>query len=172
MKTIEFNPLSRKSVLHAKREVLRYKKDLEQKFEKFVNELKNTGFDILNAKISAIPPVYRGDIVPHVELGGSQGKYTIKLIISGSDVAFVEFGTGITFNGSAGSSPHPKGAEMGMLIGEYGKKKGAKPTGWFFTNQYGDVEHTYGIPMQAPLFFTSKELKEKIESIAQKSFRG
>lgn len=123
MKTIEFNPLSRKSVLHAKREVLRYRKDLEQKFEKFVNELKNTGFDILNAKISAIPPVYRGDIIPHVELGGSQGKYTIKLIISGSDVAFVEFGTGITFNGSAGSSPHPKGAEMGMLIGEYGKSK-------------------------------------------------
>lgn len=42
---------------------------------------------------------------------------------------FIEFGAGIHYNGSAGSSPHPKGNEFGYTIGSYGKGLGKKIIG-------------------------------------------
>ena len=167
MKEIKVDVLSRKSVMEAKNQIRQYKKDLENKLERFANRLKSEGFQILNLRVTNIPPVYRGDTTPDVVINKTgKNSYEIRLSISGSECTFVEFGTGVTFNGAKGSSPHPKGAELGMTIGNYGKGQGAKSNGWFFRNKYGDIEHTYGIPMQAPLYYTSKEIKQKIKSIA------
>lgn len=43
------------------------------------------------------------------------------VIAAGEDAVWVEFGAGVYHNGSAGSSPHPKGSELGFTIGGYGK---------------------------------------------------
>lgn len=48
------------------------------------------------------------------------------VIAAGEDAVWVEFGAGVYHNGSAGSSPHPKGSELGFTIGGYGK--GIYPT--------------------------------------------
>ena len=48
------------------------------------------------------------------------------VVAEGEDAVWVEFGAGVYHNGSVGSSPHPKGAELGFTIGGYGKGNGKK----------------------------------------------
>lgn len=50
------------------------------------------------------------------------------VIAAGEDAVWVEFGAGVYHNGSAGSSPHPKGSELGFTIGGYGKGMGKRQT--------------------------------------------
>lgn len=83
-----------------------------------------------------------------------------KVVAFGEDAVWVEFGTGVTFNGSAGQSPHPKGAEHGFLIGGYGKGKG-KQAAWGFIDESGDLVITRGTEAQMPLYRAFSEILQE-----------
>lgn len=65
----------------------------------------------------------------YIQVNSYQGYSEAKLIVEGRELLFIEFGAGIHYNGSAGSSPHPKGNEFGYTIGSYGKGLGKKTIG-------------------------------------------
>lgn len=88
------------------------------------------------------------------------------VIATGEELLFVEFGAGIYFNGSAGSSPHPKGEELGFTIGSYGKGKGAK-TAWAFLRD-GEVVWTHGTKAVMPVFRACEEVRREIPDIVRK----
>lgn len=88
------------------------------------------------------------------------------VIATGEELLFVEFGAGIYFNGSAGSSPHPKGEELGFTIGSYGKGKGAK-TSWAFLRD-GEVVWTHGTKAAMPVFRACEEVRREIPDIVRK----
>lgn len=74
------------------------------------------------------------------------------LIAEGEELLFIEFGTGITYNGTAGSSPHPDGVKLGYTIGDYGYKLGRLKDGWHYKDKQGEEHHTYGIKAQMPVY--------------------
>ena len=87
---------------------------------------------------------------------------------NGKDVAFVEFGAGVRFgNGYPGERP-----EGIVGIGEYGKKKGRNPKGWWYTGDDGASHHSYGNPPAMVFYETTLELMEIFEDIAREVFRS
>lgn len=90
------------------------------------------------------------------------------IIAIGDDAAFIEFGAGVYYNGSVGSSPHPKGAELGMTIGSYGKGHGAKNVWGFYED--GELRLTHGTPAAMPMYNAMKEVCADIANIAKEVF--
>lgn len=97
------------------------------------------------------------------------GSITV-VFTEGEDAIWAEFGAGVWFNGSAGSSPHPKGAELGMIIGSYGKGNGKKET-WRYKDADGNVYETHGTPASMPMWNAYKDVIDRLPAIASEVFR-
>ena len=96
-----------------------------------------------------------------------ENETTLYVIASGSDAVFVEFGAGVHYNGQVGSSPNPKGAELGFTIGTYGFGSGAKDTWAFFD---GQTLHSRGTPAKMPMYLSSLEARNELERMAREAF--
>lgn len=90
------------------------------------------------------------------------------VIAKGEDAVWVEFGAGVYYNGSVGSSPHPKGTELGFTIGGYGYGMGKKKTWGFYED--GELLLTRGAPAKMPMYNALKSACDEISIIAQKVF--
>lgn len=105
-----------------------------------------------------------GGVTVSVENNGD-----ISLVItSGKDAVFIEFGAGIHYNGSVGSSPHPLGAGLGYTIGSYGEN-GAKEA-WGFYGDDGELHLTRGVPASMPLYNAMMAVVNEIVDIAREVF--
>ena len=92
------------------------------------------------------------------------------VIAHGEEAVFVEFGTGVFYNGSAGGSPHPEGARLGMTIGDYGLGNGRK-TAWAYTDDNGDTIVTRGTPAAMPMYRAMCDTANHIYEIAKGIFQ-
>ena len=98
-----------------------------------------------------------------------QGDVTV-IIASGADAVFIEFGAGVYYNGSAGASPHPKGAEMGFLIGEYGKGQGKRNVGALPGSTKGEPILTHGTPSAMPMYRGVRDAVAVLGELAKEVF--
>lgn len=115
------------------------------------------------------------DIIGGAQVGSSvavsvenDGRTQI-VMASGADAVFIEFGAGVYNNGAAGSSPHPKGAELGFLIGEYGKGYGRRNV-WAFKGEGGETILTHGTPAAMPMYNGLQEILPIITDLAREVF--
>lgn len=90
------------------------------------------------------------------------------VVAEGEDAVWVEFGAGVYHNGSVGSSPHPKGAELGFTIGGYGKGNGKKEIWGFYDD--GELRLTHGTPARMPMSQAMNTIINDIVSIAREVF--
>ena len=90
------------------------------------------------------------------------------VVAEGEDAVWVEFGAGVYHNGSGGSSPHPKGAEVGFTIGGYGKGNGKKEIWGFYEG--GELRLTHGTPARMPMSQAMNTIINDIVSIAREVF--
>lgn len=97
-----------------------------------------------------------------------RGDSAYAVVASGEDAVWVEFGAGVYYNGAAGSSPHPKGSELGFMIGGYGKGHGRRQV-WGYMDSEGLVL-TRGTPAAMPMYNAFVRAKGEIESIAREVF--
>lgn len=98
-----------------------------------------------------------------------EGTVTV-VIANGADAVFMEFGAGVYFNGSAGSSPHPAGQSQGMLIGEYGQHKGRRSS-WHLPGSTKDSPLvTHGTPASMPMYRGAREAAAALDEIAREVF--
>lgn len=177
-KTIKYS-LSVSDMLRLAKELDGLQKDLERKCKEFCLRLAERNMEVTKAAIDGIDPSHKdgGLSVEVTNIEGSDGKYRATVRMSGEQCAFVEFGAGILLNGSAGTSPHPKGEELGMTIDSYNPdskhpKDGSytsnatNPAGW--TKPGG--EHTEGTPAYAPLYTGFMDMQADIERIAREVF--
>lgn len=95
------------------------------------------------------------------------GNVTV-VMATGEDAVFIEFGAGVYYNGPVGSSPHPKGGELGFTIGGYGKGYGAKEVWGFYDG--GHLVLTHGTPASMPMYRGLKEVCDRIGEIAREVF--
>ena len=158
-----------KSIDRALKQIQRYQKNLDKTINRFMKRMTEEGLQILNVNIGHI---HGNEVDPNVTgsaevtaLGNGNYQATIKM--TGHDVAFIEFGSGIINNNvSLGGSLHPKGQELGMTIGSYPNQKHAgDPKGWWH-----DGHHYYGSETYMPLYSTEQELKQLISEIASEVF--
>lgn len=97
------------------------------------------------------------------------GNVTVVMAL-GEDAVWAEFGAGVWFNGNAGSSPHPRGEELGMTIGGYGKGRGKRETWGYYRD--GELHITHGTPASMPMWNASRTVIEMLPGIAREVFRA
>ena len=91
------------------------------------------------------------------------------VVAQGEDAIWVEFGAGVHHNGSAGSSPHPSGAELGFTIGGFGKGNGKKDIWGYYEG--GELRLTHGTPAVMPMYNAMKMVCDEIVDIAREVFK-
>lgn len=167
-KTIKMN-LSQKSIQAGIAELRKYQQSLIDKNDEFVRRLAEIGIPIIDQNISAAAGDSDKSHNTYIKIN-SFGSYSqAQLIVEGRDILFIEFGSGIHYNGSAGTSPHPKGEEFGYTIGSYGKGQGANDH-WFYYADTGESVMSQGTQATMPAYKASVEIIQNIHRIAKEVF--
>ena len=160
-------------------EINRAIRELEQYKRDFVRKVELLRVRVAERLAQKASDVFTGAVVDYLTHGESKKLADVKVsvgdhgdvtlvIASGEDAIWVEFGAGVYHNGSAGSSPHPKGAELGFTIGEYGKGYGKKAAWGFYED--GELHITRGTPAKMPMYRAMESVCNEIESIAREVF--
>lgn len=161
--------LSEKSIQDAIKEIESYKRQFIDKNELFVRRLAELGTPVIDQNIAAAQGDSEKSHNTYIKIN-SFGNYSeAKLVVDGKDLLFIEFGAGIHYNGSAGTSPHPKGEEFGYTIGSYGKGQGKKDF-WFYYADTGEAVMSHGTEATMPVFRASQEIIQNIRRIAKEVF--
>lgn len=161
--------LSHKSIQNAINEVRKYQRELIDKNELFVRRLAELGIPVIDQNIAAAQGDSDKNHNTYIKIN-SFGSYSeAKLIVEGTDLLFIEFGSGTHYNGSAGTSPHPKGEEFGYTIGSYGKGQGSKDF-WLYYADTGEVVMSHGTESTMPVYKASVEIIQNIRRIAREVF--
>lgn len=164
--------LSSKSIDKAIQEVRAYEKDFLKKVDIFrkrfaerIAEEAQAGFNS-----SIVDDIIRGGVkMAQVSVSATE-RGTISVVMAhGQDAIWVEFGAGVTHNGAAGSSPHPKGSELGFVIGGYGQGNGKKKV-WGYYDDAGGLVLTRGTPATMPMFRSAQSAVNVIADIAKEVF--
>ena len=164
--------LDRNSIQHAIKEIKAYERDIERKTNTLRTRLAtqmamltSRGFASAVADTSLRGLDKGADVTIEVD---DQANVSI-VMASGPDAIWAEFGAGVYYNGPAGSSPHPKGSELGFTIGGYGKGNGKKET-WGYISE-GELVLTHGTPASMPMFKAMQAICAEVESVAREVFR-
>lgn len=170
-KVIRFG-LSEREISKAIRELEQYKQEIIQKTDLLrervaerIAELSRSGF--AGAIVDDL--VKGGQRTAQVDVSIDNRENVTIVIASGEDAIWAEFGAGVHHNGSPGSSPHPKGSEMGFTIGGYGKGMGRKDTWGFYED--GELRLTHGAPATMPMYNALKTVCDEISEIAREVFK-
>lgn len=111
-----------------------------------------------------------GGFTPNVKVTVRNEKNFSVVIASGREAIFVEFGAGVYHNGSVGTSPHPKGNELGYLIGTYRENSKGRYKAWAFMGADGEWKVTRGTRAQMPMYNAMKVVVNEIDKMAREIF--
>ena len=172
MPKITINALSAKSLSDAAKQVERLKKQYIAKNKTIEKELAKSGIvearNYLVGDGDSDPPDFYTDN-PYAT-SGTKGAYVESTLrLQGEDVAFVEFGAGVHFNGNPGSSPNPLGVKLGYTIGSYGWHQGLEDH-WWYKGDDGEMHKSEGTEATMPLFHASEHIKQEYIRIAKEVF--
>lgn len=171
-RTIGINPFSSLSIKNAIQELEQYKVDLSRKCDEFCSRLALRISEYVQAGFQASVSDTRinGVTIPvNVNVSIQREGNMFVVIARGEDAVWAEFGAGVYYNTPAGSSPHPQGAKLGMVIGGYGNGYGAQKT-WGYISDDGELILTHGTPATMPMFNALQRILGEYESIACEVF--
>lgn len=93
-----------------------------------------------------------------------------RIIVTGEDILFVEFGAGIYFNNG---NTHPKAHELGYGVGSYPNQTHAyDPNGWYYRDEDNSLHHSLGTEATMPVYKASIEMITRVEEVAKEVFSG
>lgn len=170
--------LSEKSVNEAIRQLQQYKDWLIKKTSQLVKELAEIGIPVIDENMAKASYTYDEKGVrsgsdtshyTHVEIHSFGGFSRATLVVEGKELLFIEFGAGVYYNGSAGSSPHDKGVVNGMVIGSYGEHHGVQKV-WGYYDDDGNLVLTHGVEAQMPVYKADMEIIQKYVEVARRVF--
>lgn len=164
--------LTESGIDKAIKELEEYKKDIKRKtallqdrIAKRIEEEANKGF-----ASAVVDDLVRGGYQkPDVTVNYTTKGDISVVVAQGEDAVWVEFGAGVYHNGNLGSSPHPRGSELGMTIGGYGQGKG-KQRSWGFKDADGTLHVTRGTPAQMPLEKAVLSVLDELPQLAKEVF--
>ena len=164
--------LSAESIDAAIREVEQFQQWIQEKTKELLNALAQQGYEICSYHFSLAAYDGTNDVQCSFE---ERGENVVAVVAVGHATLFIEFGTGIMF-----PDDHPEAAENNMIRGEYGKKQGANPNGWYYRGDpgtYGEVDkngkvHTYGSPANMCMYLAIRDVERMFEETARRVFSG
>ena len=170
--------LSSDGIESAIREIKKYKSEIRGKMQQLITAMCKTGEEYAIANVTHIDT---GETVNSIH-GYRKGNRGV--IVAGGQAIWLEFGTGVYWNGYPNNSPNPYGNDLGFKIGEFGDQHGLDQ-GWFFPTtdpRYEIVKHTangdvgtgygytHGIKADMFMFKTIKELQRRAPELAKDVF--
>ena len=170
--------LSQKSIQNAIQELRSYQSELRRKTELFVKKLAEVGIPVIDENMAKASFTYDDKGIQsgsdtshytHVEIHTFGDYAQANLIVENKSILFIEFGAGVYYNGAAGASPHPKGQEVGFLIGSYGAGHGQKKV-WGYYDDSGQLVLTHGVEATMPVLKAYNEIIQKCVKVAKEVF--
>ena len=163
--------LTTQSINKALRELERYKQDFLRKVEllrqRVAEQLAKEAESGFNG--AAVDDLVKGEArIAQVSVTVDDRGTVTAVVVDGEDAVWVEFGAGVYYNGPPGSSPHPRGAELGFTIGSYGKGNGKKKVWGFYED--GELKLTHGTPAAMPMARAVITVCQDMEKIAREVF--
>lgn len=171
-KTVISFGLSEQGIDRAIKELAQYKKDFQRKCDLLRERVAeriawsaSRGFSVALGDDLIGEEAPRPNVHVTVQHGGN-----ISVVFAeGKDAAFIEFGTGVYSNTSAGSSPHPKGQELGLTIGSYGVGYG-KQRVWGYRDEAGEIHLSRGVPAAMPMYHAVQDAVNVIADLVREIF--
>nr|DAG23959.1 MAG TPA: hypothetical protein [Caudoviricetes sp.] len=161
--------LNSASIQNAIKELQAYQNSLRSKNELFVQRLAELGIPVIEENIAVAQGDSDKNHNTYIKINTFGNYAQATLVCEGADLNFIEFGSGIHYNTPAGSSPHPKGEELGYTIGSYGKGQG-KNDSWTYESESGEWVRSYGTEATMPIYKASVEIMQNIRRIAKEVF--
>ena len=153
------------------RRVNEYKKEVEDKAIKLLDELSKMGVDIAKAKLVEMGAVLTGELSQSIHAYYSPSLNAAYVAVTNKHAVYVEFGTGPIGAGN----PHPSGNGQYTNEGWWTRADGKEMSllyGWqplILSN--GDViYYTEGQVAKPFLYQTAKQLENEIERVAREVF--
>lgn len=170
-KIINIDLLNNRSLDKAIQQLREYQNSLNDKCTEFVRRLSEVGIPVIDENIASVQGDSDKSHNTYIKIN-SFGSYSqAELICEGKDLLFIEFGSGVHYNGHLGGSPHPEGEELGYTIGSYGKGQG-KNDFWFYYADTGEAVMSHGTQATMPVYKAGLEIKRQILKVAKEVFGG
>ena len=164
--------LSVASIESAIRQLDGYKKELLNKTDQLLYELGKEGIKVIDNSLTTVV----GDSDPNhyafAKVNAFGNHVILTLVVQGQDIAFLEFGAGIHYNGAVGQSPNPKGDKLGYTIGSYGLGQGANDSWVYYDEEQGRFRMSHGTKASMPMYNAEVEILAKLKSVAKRVFGG
>ena len=165
--------LNDKEIDEAIRKLESFKKDFLEKVDIFrkrmADEIANNAS--LRFSSSTMEHTVKGaNRKPNVKVYTDDRGSISVVVADGEDAVWCEFGAGVYYNGSVGSSPNPYGKDLGFTIGSYGKGYG-KGKAWGYYDDTGNLVITRGTPASMPMYNAAKEVTKNAIRIAREVFK-
>ncbi len=145
-----------------------YAESLSGKCQLFVTRLVKEGMNVIKAEYGSGLGDSSKDHNCTYQIDTEGNLVKAQIVVSGEDILFIEFGSGIRWN----KSPHPKASEYGYGVGTYpGQTHAYDPNGWYYRED-GKLHHSWGTEATMPVYKASLQMIEKIEEIAQEVFNS
>ena len=155
------------------------KQEMEALARDLVEELAKTGADI--ARVNFTGAEYAGTHTEDVSFKISDNGKKATVYADGDAVLFIEFGTGIYKSAPVGEYDEIVSGSV-LDHGEYKRKQGANPWGWFYTGSPGpnhpsdtqvaygkpNTVHTYGNDANSSMYNARLEVEKRYEGIVRK----
>ena len=168
-KKIKINLFDSRSLDKAIQEIRQYQNSLNDKCTEFVRRLAEVGIPVIDENIAAAQGDSDKGHNTYIKIKSFDSYSQAELIVESKSILWIEFGAGVHFNGHLGSSPHPKGEELGYTIGSYGKGQG-KNDFWFYYADSGEAVMSHGTQATMPVYKAGLEIKRQVLKIAKEVF--
>ena len=159
--------LSRESIREGIRQIREFKDWLQEKTDLMLELLANAGLQVAQMRFSAVAVIYdtgaRG-MNYNIEVDHRGHTWVIRAM--GEDICFLEFGAGVAW-GYGYTGNRPRGVKD---IGEYGKKQGGNPHGWWFKSG-AKAKHTLGNPPANAMSGAEEIIRQRVYDVANEVFR-
>lgn len=162
MKTITVD-LSVESVQKAIDELSDYKSSFDRKLNLVCKRLAEVGAQEARIRAAGAKAGFYGNDDVHVSVEPFDKGW--KVVMSGADIYFVEFGTGIYAGEYAGDASN---VSVGIMPGDYSEthaKQYSEKGYWFYENQF-----YRGTPAEMPMYYAGKRMREEMPRIIKEVF--
>ena len=162
--------LSTDSIAKAMRDIYLYKQELKRKTSLFVQRLADLGITTIDKHKYSSGDSDFNSLRSYVWLEERGNSTKATLVLSGTDVAFIEFGAGVHYNGAGGTSPNPYGLPLGMVIGSYGQGHGLEDSWVYYDEDTARFRVSHGTEAAMPMYYADREIHNKFLAVAKEVF--
>lgn len=162
MKTITID-LSVESVQKAIDELSDRKSSIDRKLNLVCKRLAEVGAQEAQIRVAGAQAGFYGNDDVHVSVEPYDKGW--KVVMSGADIYFVEFGAGIYAGEYAGDASN---VSVGIMPGDYSEthaKQYSEKGYWFYENQF-----YRGTPAEMPMYYAGKRMREEMPRIVKEVF--